>query len=97
MNEINKQPEPVSYIVYESAMARAERHIKRLVVALIISILLMFASNAIWLYAWNLYDYESVIVDSADGIANYIGTSGSIFNGTNHGEETAEAQSRPEE
>lgn len=52
-------PQPVPYIAHESAMARNERTIKRLLVALIISILLMFASNAIWLYVWNSYDYVS--------------------------------------
>mgnify|MGYP007069965465 CR=1 FL=1 len=76
----------VPYIVYEGAMARFERHHRRLVIALIISIALVFISNAIWLYAWTQYDYtsEDVTVDSTDGIANYIGGSGGIVNGTNH-------------
>lgn len=42
---------PVPYIVFEASQARQERHIKRLIVALIMSIILMFANNAIWLYA----------------------------------------------
>jgi flagellar biogenesis protein FliO len=50
---------PVPYIVHESAQARQERHIKRLIFALILSIAFAFASNAIWLLAWMQYDYKS--------------------------------------
>lgn len=83
----------VPYIVYESAMSRLERTIKRLVVALIVTIILMFATNAIWLYFWNQYEYiyedettststtSTVTVDGKDGIANYIGNDGNINNG----------------
>ena len=53
------KPEPVPYIVHESAMARNERTIKRLVIALIVAVILIFASNAAWLYVWQLYDYTS--------------------------------------
>ena len=49
----------VPYIVYESAQSRSERCIKRLTVALVLSILLIFISNALWLYAWGQYDYTS--------------------------------------
>jgi flagellar biogenesis protein FliO len=85
-----KKTEPVPYIVHESAQARNERTVKRLVVALIVSIALIFASNAIWLYAWMQYDYsseqtESVTVDGKDGVANYIGNDGDIVNGEDYG------------
>ena len=49
----------VSYLSFESEMARNERHVKRLIIALVISIILIFASNALWLYAWLQYDYSS--------------------------------------
>jgi hypothetical protein len=86
----------IPFIAYESSMTRMERIIKRLVVALIISIFLMFISNALWLYAWMQYDYtssattteETVTVDGKDGIANYIGNDGDIANGTNNGTES---------
>ena len=74
----------VPYIVYEGEQARNERHIRRLVIALVICIILIFASNAIWLYAWCQYDYtstETVDIDSGEGIANYIGRDGDITNG----------------
>lgn len=51
----------VPYIVYEGAMAVSERHIKRLIVALIICIILLFASNVLWLYEWCQYDYVDEI------------------------------------
>lgn len=81
----NEKTLTVPYIVHESAMARSERQHRRLIVALIISVALIFISNAIWLYAWTQYDYagEDITVDSADGIANYIGGNGGIINGTN--------------
>lgn len=74
----------VPYIVYEGEQARNERHVRRLVIALVICIILIFASNAIWLYAWCQYDYtstETVDIDSGEGIANYIGRDGDITNG----------------
>ena len=57
--EKRKTVDPVPYIVHESAMARNERTIKRLVIALIIAVVLLFAGNAAWLYAWMQYDYVS--------------------------------------
>ncbi len=83
------------FVVHESGMTRMERIVKRLAVALIVSILLIFASNALWLYAWMQYDYSStdttetstVTVDGKDGIANYIGNDGDISNGTNNSKE----------
>ena len=80
----------IPYFVHEGIMARSERTIKRLIVSLIIAVVLIFASNALWLYAWVQYDYtdtestETVDVDgSGDGIANYIGNDGDINNGEN--------------
>jgi hypothetical protein len=80
----------VPYIVHEAAQARSERHIKRLVIALVVAIVLIFASNAAWLWAWMQYDYTStetiVKQDSSDGgDANYIGNDGSIINGETKG------------
>ena len=83
----------VPYMVHEGAMARAERHIKRLWIAIIVAVSLIFASNALWLWAWMQYDYtstyEEIIVDSADGgNANYIGQDGNIYNGENNSQES---------
>lgn len=50
---------PVSFAVYEAAIAHAELNAKRIFIGLIISIVFLFASNVIWLYAWTQYDYVS--------------------------------------
>lgn len=86
MDEERKEIASVPYIVYESAQTRMERTVKRLLIALIIAVFLVFASNAVWLYAWMQYDYYSgdettVEMDAKDGTANYIGKEGSIING----------------
>lgn len=71
----------VPYIVFEGTVARFERIVKRLVLALCFCILLLFVTNAVWLYTWNQYDYSDVTVDSQDGgNASYIGASGVINN-----------------
>ena len=79
----------VPYVVYESAMTRADRHIRRLVIALVVAIVMIFASNAIWLYSWMQYDYvtaeHTTTVDAeGSGIANYIGSTGAITNGKDY-------------
>ncbi len=93
----------VPYIVYESSIARMERITKRLVIALVISIILVFASNATWLYFWNQYDYESttstqlVNVDGKTGVANYIGNNGDIVNGKDSSDNDPEGQTQEKE
>ena len=72
----------VPYVVHESAVARQERQIKRMWIALIVAVALIFASNAIWLYAWMQYDYESYEAITDNGVdANIIGNDGDIYNG----------------
>lgn len=73
----------VPYIVYESAQVRAERTIKRLTVALIISIFLIFVSHAAWLFFVSQYEFESYDLSTdGGGNASYIGQDGDINNGT---------------
>lgn len=83
MDELKKSeamPADVSYIVHEGAMARSERMIKRLFIALVISLLLLFASNMIWLYEWSRYDTISYQQDGY-GLNNICtGTQGNITN-----------------
>ena len=81
--------ENVPYIVHESSMARMERQIKRLWIALIVSVVLLFASIAIFTYAWLQYDYASYEAITDDGgDANIIGNDGDIYNGYGKIEET---------
>lgn len=55
MEEIKSIP----YIVYESSEAKHERTTKRLIIALIISILVCLITNLSWIWFWNQYDYVS--------------------------------------
>lgn len=84
----------VPYIVYESAMARSERHIRRLVIALIVAIVMMVISNLAWLYMWNSYEYvgDSSISVEGEGNANYIGNDGDITNGESSSEKDQVSQ-----
>ena len=84
MSKVHDEGVIVPYIVYEGELARQERKENRLIVVIALTIILLFASNAAWLYAWMQYDYtseESVSINGADGIANYIGKNGDIING----------------
>ena len=73
------------YIVYEGEAARHERTVKRLLTALLITILLMVGTNMAWLYVWNQYDFstESYTVENDEGNTNYLeaGMNGVINNG----------------
>lgn len=64
---------------------RHERREKRFIIAIVISVLLMFASNACWLWAWCQYDYESTTEETIyqqDGEGtNIIGNSNEVNNG----------------
>lgn len=87
----------VPFVVYEAAQNRSERINRRLIKALVIAIVLILVTNAIWLYAWMQYDYtgedfEIVSVDGKDGVANYIGQNGSITNGTNNSDNDPETK-----
>ena len=86
--ERKPQAEPVPYIVHESAMARAERTIKRLWILAIVLILLLAASNGAWIYyesQWEVVQTE-VTQRNTDGINNYIGNDGDIINGDTDGQ-----------
>ena len=93
MEQENREQINVAFVVYESAQSRMERANKRLVFAVVLSIVLLFLTNALWLWAWMQYDYVStgtetnVDVDAKAGIANYIGNDGEIINGTNKSED----------
>lgn len=75
----------IPYIVYESAQSKNERTVKRLVIALVIAIALIFISNLAWLYAWSQYDYESSETSTTytqDGYGtNIIGDMNEVDNG----------------
>lgn len=75
----------VPYIVYEGEQARHERTMKRMIIALVIAILVTLLSNVAWLLYMSGYDFydtsDDIMIESRDGIANYIGNDGEIDNG----------------
>ena len=81
----------VPYAAFESVQVRHERTVKRLIIALVIATMLIFASNGLWLYAWMQYDYsssETVVEQNAEdgGDTNFIGNDGDINNGVPEGD-----------
>lgn len=57
---------------------------KRLFVAFVIVMAMLFLSNLAWLYAWNLPGTETKteVVQDGTGTNNFIGNDGDITNGT---------------
>ena len=55
---------------------------------IIFLITLLVVSNLVWVVAWNQFDYaeEQIDVQGNNGIANYIGQDGDIYNGKDQSE-----------
>lgn len=72
----------IPYVVYESSMARNERTIKKLIIALIITILLMFASNGMWLWYESQFETIDYSYEQDGNGNNIIGDSNEVdYNG----------------
>ena len=56
--KVQNAPENVPYIVHESSMARMERQIKRLWIAVLLLIVLLVGTNGAWL--WYNSQFETV-------------------------------------
>ena len=73
----------VPFIVHEGIVSRQERTIKRLVIALIITITLMFVTNCIWIYYEMQFETVTYNQDG-EGINNVnTGTQGDVDNEPN--------------
>ena len=80
----------VPYIVYESEAASHERTVKRLLIALLITIVLMVGTNMAWLYVWNQYDFSSesyTIETDEESNANLLGAGANENGVINNGNE----------
>ena len=80
--KVQNAPENVPYSVHELSMASMERQIKRLWIAVIVAVALLFASGAIFTYAWLQYDYsseETIYQQDGEG-TNIIGDSNEVDN-----------------
>lgn len=73
----------MSRIAFERMQAKDEKNDRWRNLTIIILIVLLVVTNAMWLVAWNQYDYvdEYTEVDSGEGDINYIGHNGDINNG----------------
>ena len=78
---VKSSPENVPYIVHEASMARMERQIKRLCIAVIVAVCLLFASNAGWLIYESQFGTITYAQDG-EGINNVnYGDQGDLNNG----------------
>lgn len=82
----------VPYVVHEATVARQERQIKRMWIALIVAVAMLFASNMGWL----IYESQFVTVSYEQdgyGLNNVnVGEQGDINNGTESEDKVQEKQ-----
>lgn len=95
---MNENRVTVDYIVFEGEMARSERHIKRLWIALIIAVAAVIITNLAWLHYISQYDFEDydyTLETRGGGNASFIGGNGEIHDGESESEEGVEDTQRP--
>lgn len=72
-----KNPPNVPYVVHEGVMSRLERVIKRLWITLIVTIVLLVATNALWIAYESKYECfettQEVTQDTEEGSNCFIG------------------------
>lgn len=76
--------------IWESSNASHERTVKRFIIALVVAIFLLAATNAAWLYVWNQYDFssEDITVETTDdGATNLLGAGANANGVINNGNE----------
>ena len=84
----------MSRLAFERMQSKDERNDRWRNITIIVLIILLVVTNAMWLIAWNQYDYVdteeySVDLDADDGgNANYIGNDGDIYNGESNSNKT---------
>lgn len=82
----NKDNIVISKYAFERMQAKDEMNDRWRNIIIITLIILLVVTNAMWLVAWNQYDYVDgyVEIDTGEGgDANYIGNDGDISYGTN--------------
>lgn len=83
-----EKPEKIDYIVYESALARMERTIKRLWILVIIVFAALVITNGAWIWYESQFEditmTQDVTQDSGEGGTNNF--NGNVVNGDYHGE-----------
>lgn len=81
----------MSRIAFERMQSKDERNDRWRNIIIILLIILLVITNAMWLWAWNQYDYvddyTSIEADD-DSDVNYIGHNGDINNGSESNTQT---------
>lgn len=75
------QGDKISYFIFESVQARNERTIKRLWISTIILVILLFISNALWLWFFSGAEVESYEVTADSNSNAYYNEIGNNFKG----------------
>ena len=72
---------PVPFVVHENLRAQMDLHARRLVRVIVLLIVLLVGSNALWL--WHEGQYETIRIEQENerGVNNFIGNDGDIYNG----------------
>lgn len=96
------RPETVPVYVYDDAVVRAAHQIKihwRMHFVMLAVIVAIVVGFLIYLNQYEYVSNDEVLVDGANGVANYVGKDGNIYNGPNSScedplqeEEAGEAQ-----
>ena len=77
----NQQAADVPYIAYEAALAKAEFSFKRLWAAIILLIVLLFGSNAGWLYYESQFEETATTIEAeADDGGNAVANNNGMVN-----------------
>lgn len=65
----------IPYIVHESAMARMERHLKRLWITILVLIVLLVGTNGLWIWYESQFEdvYQEVVQEADNGTNNFVG------------------------
>jgi len=83
--EKQKHAEPVSYLAFESMKATLERTVRRLWILIIILVVLLFGTNAAWIYyesQWEVYETTVEAEQVTDGGGSNYAVGGDIYGET---------------
>ena len=75
---MNDDQKSISLLAHEGMIACLERTIRRLWIVCIILIVLLVATNGLWLWYESQFQYFEVTQESETGTNNYIGNDGDI-------------------
>ena len=76
-----------TYIMHESEVARLERINKRFWILILVLVILLVATNGVWIWYESQWEvvHTTVTQENGEGINNYIGNDGDIIYGTADG------------